>query len=618
MMRSVTGVGQGKGLGTKGSALLSVLVILVCLPFAWRTLAALDMTRLTESFATLHPWQWAAALAATACSFMALGRYDAIWHRILQSGVAARRASHVGTAAIAVSQSLGLTAVTAGLVRWRCLPELPVARVAAISGAVGLSFLLGWGICAIAAALLLGLLPVPPILGLWICAAALVLLWALGRMPLAVRAAAGVLLGWVVLDLAFAGTALWLLLPPDVALPWLPLVAAYVLALGAGLIGNSPGGVGPFELTLLALLPMLPAEEVLASLLAFRIVYYLIPFVLGAIYLIHAPRQATLPRPDGPADWALATQSGAIERVGQGWAHVVRPFGLRVTLGDTTGPAPTLHLPGYKVGPRTASRSRRIGWQTARIADEAIICLRDWSLDGPEKKRLRQALRRAEKRGVTVDRATGDLPTSTLRQIADVWSTDHGGELGLTVGRFCTRTLAQQRVYLIRVDGILRGFVTFNRSREDWSLDLIRYAGALPDGAVHCALTRALDDAGNTGARHVSLGAVPSMNGPMSRFAGQKAGLRHFKSIYAPSWQPRYYIAPDPARFAIAGLALVWCIQRPGMRLLSRVHHLLASFGVAPRARTRHIRTTPKDTSSHGTDRQRVDAPSQIPRLAAG
>ena len=74
---------------------------------------------------------------------------------------------------------------------------------------------------------------------------------------------------------AMAGV-IYVLLPssPDISfIAFLPII---LLALGAALLSTTPRGVGPFELMMLGLLPQFPASEVLGSILAFRIVYYVI------------------------------------------------------------------------------------------------------------------------------------------------------------------------------------------------------------------------------------------------------------------------------------------------------------------------------------------------------
>lgn len=56
----------------------------------------------------------------------------------------------------------------------------------------------------------------------------------------------------------------------------------------AGIISHVPGGLGVFELTMVASLPQVDKTTLLSVLLLFRVLYYLVPFVLGvASFIIH-------------------------------------------------------------------------------------------------------------------------------------------------------------------------------------------------------------------------------------------------------------------------------------------------------------------------------------------
>ncbi len=85
------------------------------------------------------------------------------------------------------------------------------------------------------------------------------------------------------LDWICSGTALYLLLPPNsLSLP--SFMAIYLLAQIAGFASQMPGGLGILETVVMLLLtPALRAPDVLGALLAFRLVYYLIPFILALI-----------------------------------------------------------------------------------------------------------------------------------------------------------------------------------------------------------------------------------------------------------------------------------------------------------------------------------------------
>ena len=87
------------------------------------------------------------------------------------------------------------------------------------------------------------------------------------------------------IDLAFAGGALYLLLP-DAGVPaLLTFWTIYAVAMLAGALSHSPGGLGVFEGVMLLLMPLAPKAGVLAALVLFRMIYTYIPFLLGLIVI---------------------------------------------------------------------------------------------------------------------------------------------------------------------------------------------------------------------------------------------------------------------------------------------------------------------------------------------
>jgi len=88
------------------------------------------------------------------------------------------------------------------------------------------------------------------------------------------------------LDWALAAAVLYALLPPwaDVTFPL--VLGAFLLGQIAGLVSQVPGGLGVFESCLLFLLtPRIPAPALFAALVAYRVVYYLIPLALASVLL---------------------------------------------------------------------------------------------------------------------------------------------------------------------------------------------------------------------------------------------------------------------------------------------------------------------------------------------
>jgi phosphatidylglycerol lysyltransferase len=86
-------------------------------------------------------------------------------------------------------------------------------------------------------------------------------------------------------DLLCAAAVLYSLLPAQSPISYGAFAGVYLLALAAGVISNVPGGIGVFEFFLLLLLPSVPKGQLLGALLAYRVIYYFVPFSIALVLL---------------------------------------------------------------------------------------------------------------------------------------------------------------------------------------------------------------------------------------------------------------------------------------------------------------------------------------------
>ena len=88
------------------------------------------------------------------------------------------------------------------------------------------------------------------------------------------------------LDWGLAGAVLYVLLPPTPGLTLPGFLAIYLLGQLAGLVSQVPGGLGVFETVCLLLLqPRIPPHVVIGALVAYRVIYYLVPLAAAAVLL---------------------------------------------------------------------------------------------------------------------------------------------------------------------------------------------------------------------------------------------------------------------------------------------------------------------------------------------
>ena len=593
------------------------------LVFGWllvNRLSEIKVDDLGAHFFAATNGQWLTALIATAVSFWAVGHYDGVIHQHLATGARASDARRAGATAIAVSQTLGLGVITGAILRWRMLPDQSLWQATKITGLVALFFLLGW---AVVTSVVLVIVPLAPFKPIAFCtlaiATCLALISGFRRSQVQVNwpnlFVIGRLLGFTAIDTMTAAMALWVLCPPDLALPFAAFLPAFLIAFGAGLISGAPGGVGAFEITLLALLPACPEAPLLAAILGWRLVYFAAPALIGATFAMRGPRSARRPPlPHRPTGLTKSAPRAEIGLLAQGQLALI-PAGYDQALltgrsphcligvldpvsGDPqTGADPCNHklaitalraaasgesrMPAlYKCTARTAVAARQMGFQLRPVAREAWLDPRQFSLTTPSRAGLRRKLRRAGSAGIAVTTRIDDWPA--LSRIAADWANCHGGERGFSMGRFDPAYLITQRVYVAMLGATPVAFASFHIGKYEWTLDLMRHTSTAPDGTMHSLIAQAIADAAAQNLPRLSLSAVPlaALTPPPkpriaaalhSLFGGKDAGLAQFKSAFAPQWQTLYLAAPNRLGIALCGAEIAREVLRP--RPLSTTSH---------------------------------------------
>lgn len=242
---------------------------------------------------------------ATAGSYLALTGYDVLALRHLGHPLPYRRAALISFVATSVGHNLGMAMLSAGAVRLRMYTAagLSATEVAATAALVGLTFGVGAAFC-VGLTLLADpaagrLLPALGETGAnWLGGLLLLLVGTYAALGLARRApvrlgpwrlrlpGGGYALGQLLLagaDLTCAAAALYWLLPPDAPVGYAAFLGVYVLAVVAGIASHVPAGLGVFEMVLLLGLPNVPREGLLAAILAYRAIYYLLPLALAGV-----------------------------------------------------------------------------------------------------------------------------------------------------------------------------------------------------------------------------------------------------------------------------------------------------------------------------------------------
>ncbi|KIN64940.1 DUF2156 domain containing protein [Sulfitobacter noctilucicola] len=559
----------------------------------WLLMQRVDLSALTNLPALLRGLTPSIILGVSllcAASLWAVARYDSVAHRHFATGVTCKCARQSGFAAIAVAQTAGFGVFTGAVVRWRMLQKLSFAQALRLAGFVTLTFLLALVYLTSLAAVVLpapdwlfwpaiGVTFLLPPLWLWLSFDPYLRPFSSLRFLPSLTASAAIL-GWATLDILAAALALYLLCPTsDVA--FAAFLPAFMLALGTGLVSGAPGGIGAFELTLLALLPQLPPAEMITGIMAFRLFYYAGPAIIAVAMVLRSP--------SSPPDQRYAFVSPArrpytgecavlLQNGGRLAEHPEGSFALwhtrqtatlmfdpvegsaKAALGRLCADAKSHGLIPflYKGSARTALAARQKGWSVMRTAQEAVVDVASFDLNSPARRSLRRKLRKAQTAGVIVGRAS-QLPIAEMARIDALWQSGHGTARGGTMGRFCPAYLSRQEVFVAYRAEELIAFASFHYDARSMTLDLMRHQSSLPDGTMHALIAKALAYADKRNKMHVSLAAVPDLPHWMSRLPFVRAraedhGLRQFKNSFATDLRPLYAAAPGPLSLAL-GLA---------------------------------------------------------------
>jgi phosphatidylglycerol lysyltransferase len=256
--------------------------------------------------ADIHALSWSqltASAAAMLASYALLTIFD--WQGLRAVGRKVSRMRMVATAFIAnaLGHTLGFAYLTGGAIRLKGYTDsgLTAADVGQIVFYTTTGFLLGaWALSAVTAVLVpgqlsavlwgsatlwrsVGVCALLALIALFLSlrAAPFVVQWRKVRLVLPARRDAYLALAVSVLELGCAAATLYFLLPATAAISFPNFLGLYLIAVLAGLISTIPAGLGVFEWVLLRLMPQVSPSELLASILVYRAVYYVLPLVIG-------------------------------------------------------------------------------------------------------------------------------------------------------------------------------------------------------------------------------------------------------------------------------------------------------------------------------------------------
>jgi hypothetical protein len=288
--------------------ILSIGIIAVATVVLVQLLRDIDLKEVMRALNAISFENIAAAALCVAGGYFTLTFYD--WFALRTIGrteIPYRVAALSGFTSYSIGHNVGATVFTGGAVRYRIYSwyGLNAVEVAKICFVAGLTFWLGN-----AAVLGLSIAVTPH------AASSIDQLpgWMNRCIAFTILAALGAYIAWVwsapraigkggwkvnlpngpstllqicigIFDLGFCALAMYTLLPSEPHIGFIALGVVFVLATLLGFASHAPGGLGVFDAAMLVSLSQFNKEYLLAGLLIFRVLYYLVPFVIALLIL---------------------------------------------------------------------------------------------------------------------------------------------------------------------------------------------------------------------------------------------------------------------------------------------------------------------------------------------
>ena len=211
------------------------------------------------------------------------------------------------------------------------------------------------------------------------------------------------------------------------------------------------------------------------------------------------------------------------------------------------------------------------GLSVVKLGEEGRVSLRDFSLEGAQRRNLRRVWRKAVDDGCrfeVLEHAEAIEPLiPTLRAISDEWlATKATREKGFSIGRFREDYVLSFPVGVVRKAEQVVAFANVWTSgcHEELEVDLMRFNGSAPAGIMRFLLTEFMLWGKEVGYRWFNLGMAPlsglreSLVAPLWQQIGialygrgerfyNFQGVRSFKEWFYPQWEPKYLAHPGGA-----------------------------------------------------------------------
>jgi phosphatidylglycerol lysyltransferase len=222
----------------------------------------------------------------------------------------------------------------------------------------------------------------------------------------------------------------------------------------------------------------------------------------------------------------------------------------------------------YRIPELNKSLYEKLGKKVFPIGEEAVVNLENWTLEGGDKKGIRNAVNKITKSGFTFqvnEPPQKDAFLQQLKAASDDWLKDtKRGEIVFSQGLFNEQELKSQVILsLENPEGKVVGFINLisDYTAEEANFDLMRKTEDAPNGTMDFLFVRMFDYLKEMGFKSCNIGMVP-MSGidtpenvqerviklayeKLKQFDHYKS-LREYKKKFDPDWKMMYLVYSAP------------------------------------------------------------------------
>lgn len=279
---------------------LAVLAAVCVAAFlVYRSLGRYTFEEVAAAAQTIPLGRLGGALVFVAASYLCLTGFDTLAVRYVKRPLAWRQTALASFCALSIGHNVGMAALSSGAVRYRFYSRwgLTGGEIARVIGFCGVT--VGLGLSSLAAlVLVLDLGPdtdlfgigqetrvmaglaclVLPVAYLLLCIFKIPVRFRKWRLDPPTPGVAMAQIGIGTLNFACVAAAIHQLMAVFGEITYFEVAGAYVTANVASLVSHVPGGLGVLEATMLGILP---GAEIIGALVAFRVLYFFVPLMIG-------------------------------------------------------------------------------------------------------------------------------------------------------------------------------------------------------------------------------------------------------------------------------------------------------------------------------------------------